>query len=48
MARDLLPEDILKSLEKGSLAPFYLFFGPGDRTPNVCRSVLTGRNPVDV
>jgi DNA polymerase-3 subunit delta len=30
MARDLLPEDILKSLEKGSLAPFYLFFGPGE------------------
>lgn len=30
MPRDLLPEDILKSLEKGQLAPFYLFYGPGE------------------
>jgi DNA polymerase-3 subunit delta len=28
MARDLPPEDLLKSLEKGQLAPFYLFYGP--------------------
>jgi DNA polymerase-3 subunit delta len=28
MARDLLPEDLLKSLEKRQLAPFYLFYGP--------------------
>lgn len=30
MARDLLPEDVLKSLEKGQLAPFYLFYGQGE------------------
>ena len=30
MARDLLPEDILRSLEKGKLAAFYLFFGPDE------------------
>ncbi len=30
MARDLLPEDVLKSLEKGQLAPFYLFHGDGE------------------
>jgi DNA polymerase-3 subunit delta len=28
MARDLPPEDLLKSLEKRQLAPFYLFYGP--------------------
>ncbi|UCB50339.1 MAG: DNA polymerase III subunit delta [Deltaproteobacteria bacterium] len=28
MAGDLPHEDILKSLEKGKLAPFYLFYGP--------------------
>ena len=30
MPADLWPEDILKSLEKGDLAPFYLFYGPGE------------------
>ena len=30
MPADLRPEDILKSLEKGDLAPFYLFYGPGE------------------
>ena len=30
MARDLLPEDVLKSLDKGQLAPFYLFYGLGE------------------
>jgi DNA polymerase-3 subunit delta len=30
MASDLQPEDILKKLEKGQLAPFYLFYGPGE------------------
>jgi DNA polymerase-3 subunit delta len=30
MARDLAPEEVLKSLEKGDLAPFYLFHGPGE------------------
>jgi len=30
MAQDLQPEDVLKSLEKGVLAPFYLFFGPDE------------------
>lgn len=30
MARDLQPEDILNALEKGCLAPFYLFYGPGE------------------
>jgi len=30
MARDLLPEDILKSLDKGKLTPIYLFYGPGE------------------
>jgi len=27
MAGDLLPDDLLKSLDKGRLAPFYLFYG---------------------
>lgn len=30
MAGDLEPEEILKSLDKGELAPFYLFFGPDE------------------
>ncbi|MDP6180479.1 MAG: hypothetical protein QGG48_11355, partial [Desulfatiglandales bacterium] len=30
MVRDLLPEDVLKSLERGQLAPVYLFYGPGE------------------
>jgi DNA polymerase-3 subunit delta len=30
MVRDLAPEEVLKSLEKGELAPFYLFHGPGE------------------
>ena len=30
MTRDLTPEDILKSLETGQLAPFYLFHGLGE------------------
>lgn len=30
MPADLHPEDVLKSLEKGQLAPFYLFYGPGE------------------
>jgi len=30
MSGDLRPEDVLKSLEKGQLAPFYLFYGPGE------------------
>jgi DNA polymerase-3 subunit delta len=30
MARDLAPEEVLKSLEEGGLAPFYLFHGPGE------------------
>jgi len=30
MTQDLQPEDILKSLDKGVLAPFYLFFGPDE------------------
>lgn len=30
MTRDLPPEDVLGSLEKGRLAPFYLFYGPGE------------------
>ena len=28
MARDLRPEDVLASMRKGQLAPFYLFHGP--------------------
>jgi len=28
MQKDLTPEDVLKRLSKGSLAPFYLFYGP--------------------
>ena len=28
----LLPEDILRSLKKGNLAPFYLFYGPDEFT----------------
>ncbi|RPI74916.1 MAG: hypothetical protein EHM45_16580, partial [Desulfobacteraceae bacterium] len=30
MQKDLTPEDVLKRLSKGSLAPFYLFYGPGE------------------
>ncbi len=30
MARELQPEDVLKSLEGGQLAPVYLFYGPGE------------------
>jgi DNA polymerase-3 subunit delta len=30
MAQDLLPEDILIVLDKGEMAPFYLFFGPDE------------------
>jgi DNA polymerase-3 subunit delta len=30
MARDLTPEEVLKSLKEGTLAPFYLFHGPGE------------------
>jgi DNA polymerase-3 subunit delta len=30
MVRELSPEDVLHSLEKGKLPPFYLFFGPGE------------------
>lgn len=30
MARDLAPEEVLKSLKEGDLAPFYLFHGPGE------------------
>ncbi|MBW2027658.1 MAG: DNA polymerase III subunit delta [Deltaproteobacteria bacterium] len=28
MAKDLSPEEVLKSLEQGKVAPFYLFYGP--------------------
>jgi DNA polymerase-3 subunit delta len=28
MAGDLHPEDVIKALERGRLAPFYLFYGP--------------------
>ena len=30
MTGDRLPEDVLKSLERKQLAPFYLFYGPGE------------------
>ncbi len=30
MAQDLQPEDIFQALDKGELAPFYLFFGPDE------------------
>ena len=30
MTEELLPEDVLKSLGKGQLAPFYLFYGSGE------------------
>jgi DNA polymerase-3 subunit delta len=30
MAGDLRPEDVIKALERGKLAPFYLFYGPND------------------
>ncbi len=30
MAQELRPEDIIKSLDKGKLAPFYLFYGPNE------------------
>lgn len=30
MPADIYPEDVIKSLQKGQLAPFYLFYGPGE------------------
>lgn len=30
MAGDLQPEDVIKALERGKLAPFYLFYGPNE------------------
>ena len=30
MARDLRPEDVTNALDKGSLSPFYLFYGPNE------------------
>ncbi len=30
MPGDLPPDDVLKSLEKAQLAPYYLFYGPGE------------------
>jgi len=30
MAGDLKPEDVIKALERGKLAPFYLFYGPNE------------------
>ena len=30
MPEELRPEDVLDSLAKGRLAPFYLFYGPGE------------------
>lgn len=30
MARDLQPEEVLKALGKGQIAPFYLFYGPNE------------------
>jgi DNA polymerase III subunit delta len=30
MANDLQPEDVTKALDKGKLAPFYLFYGPNE------------------
>jgi DNA polymerase III subunit delta len=30
MAQDLQPEDVFQALDKGVLAPFYLFFGPDE------------------
>lgn len=32
MARDLQPEEVLRSLDKGELSPCYLFFGPDEFT----------------
>ena len=30
MAGDLLPEDLLRSLAAGEMAPYYLFFGASE------------------
>lgn len=30
MQKELTPEEVLKSLSKGSLGPYYLFYGPGE------------------
>ena len=46
MARELEPEDVLKSLEKGQLAPFYLFYGPGEfRLEKVLDKIREQRQP---
>ena len=46
MARELLPEDVLKALEKGKLAPFYLLYGPGEfRLEKVLNKIRAGFIP---
>ena len=44
MADDLQPDDVLKAAKKGQVAPFYLFYGPGEfrmeRVLGTLRTVL--------
>ena len=49
MAGDIRPESIIKSLEKGHLAPFYLFYGPGEfRTEKLLEKIKTSFLPESV
>jgi DNA polymerase-3 subunit delta len=49
MAGDLRPENVIKALEKGRLAPFYLFYGPGEfRMEKVLEKVRASYIPESV
>ena len=42
MSDDLQPDDVLKAAKKGQVAPFYLFYGPGEfRMERVLASLKT-------
>jgi DNA polymerase-3 subunit delta len=49
MTGDMRPESIVKSLEKGHLAPFYLFYGPGEfRAEKLLEKIKTSFIPESV
>ena len=49
MTGDIRPESVIKSLEKGHLAPFYLFYGPGEfRTEKLLEKIKASFLPESV
>jgi DNA polymerase III delta subunit len=49
MTGDMRPESVIKSLEKGHLAPFYLFYGPGEfRTEKLLEKIKASFLPESV